>query len=128
MKLIPSILSYLGVMLLLAIIPVTAQHNGYADWLVPNFWLMFFFISLLTIGVLVALLIVLKKNQEFYAQTFMICTTVKILACLVFILLFISKNKVDKSVFIADFFYVYLLNMAFEVYILLRNLRHKNLR
>jgi glucan phosphoethanolaminetransferase (alkaline phosphatase superfamily) len=115
-------------MILLAIIPVTAQHNGYADWLVPNFWLMFFFISLLTIAVLISLLIVQNKNQEYYAQTFLAATTVKILACLAFIFVFIAKNKVDKTVFMADFFYVYLLNMAFEVYILLRNLRHKNLR
>jgi hypothetical protein len=112
----------------MAIIPVTAQHNGYADWLVPNFWLMFFFISLLTIAMLIALLIVQNKNQNYYAQTFLACTTVKILACLIFIFLFIAKNKVDKYVFLADFFYVYLLNMAFEVYVLLRNLRHKNLR
>jgi cytochrome bd-type quinol oxidase subunit 2 len=115
-------------MVLFAIIPVTAQHNGYADWLVPNFWLMFFFISLLTIAILISLLIVQNKNRDYYAPTFLAGTTIKILACLVFIFVYISKNKVDKYVFLADFFYVYLLNMAFEVYILLRNLRHKNLR
>ena len=82
MKALPSIIAYLVFALLLAIMPVTAQHNGYADWLVPNFWLIFFFLA---------------------------------------------KNKVNKYVFLADFFYVYLLNMVFEVYVLLRNLRHKNL-
>ena len=128
MKVLPSIFAYLGFVLLLSIMPVAAQHNGYADWLVANFWLIFFFLSGLTFLVITAILVVQKKNKEHYVQAFLICTTVKILACLVFIIVFLAKNKVNKYVFLADFFYVYLLNMVFEVYVLLRNLRHKNLR
>ena len=128
MKVLPSIFAYLGFVLLLSIMPVAAQHNGYADWLVANFWLIFFFLSGLTFLVITAILLVQKKNKEHYVQAFLICTTVKILACLVFIIVFLAKNKVNKYVFLADFFYVYLLNMVFEVYVLLRNLRHKNLR
>jgi hypothetical protein len=128
MKVLPSIFAYLGFVLLLSIMPVAAQHNGYADWLVPNFWLIFFFLSGLTFLVITAILLVQQKNKEHYVQAFLICTTVKILACLVFIIVFLAKNKVNKYVFLADFFYVYLLNMVFEVYVLLRNLRHKNLR
>ena len=63
-----------------------------------------------------------------YAQTFLAVTVFKILACLTFTLVFLLKNKVDKVVFAGDFFYVYFLNTAFEVYILLRNLRNQNLR
>jgi len=128
MKVLPSILFYLSFVLLLAIMPVAAQHNGYADWLVPNFWLIFFFLSGLTFLVLISILIVQHKNEEYYVQAFLAATTVKILACLVFIVVFLTKNKVNKYVFLADFFYIYLLNMVFEVYVLLRNLRHKNLR
>ena len=68
------------------------------------------------------------KNKEYFTQAFMVGTTVKILACLFFIVIFLIKNKVNKFAFLADFFYTYLLNMVFEVYLLLRNLRHKNLR
>ena len=128
MKVLPSIFAYIVFVLLLAIMPVTAQHNGYADWLVANFWLIFFFLSGLTFLVVTTILIAQQKNKENYIQAFLICTTVKILACLVFIVIFLAKNKVNKYVFLADFFYVYLLNMVFEVYFLLRNLRHKNLR
>jgi peptidoglycan/LPS O-acetylase OafA/YrhL len=128
MKILPSILFYLSFVILLAIMPVAAQHNGYADWLVPNFWLIFFFLSGLTFFVLITILIVQQKNEEYYVQGFLAATTVKILACLVFIVVFLMKNKVNKYVFLADFFYIYLLNMVFEVYVLLRNLRHKNLR
>ena len=128
MKVLPSILSYLAFVILLAIMPVAAQHNGYADWLVANFWLIFFFLSGLTFLVLTTILVVQQKNEEYYVQAFLAATTVKILACLVFIVVFLMKNKVNKYVFLADFFYTYLLNMVFEVYVLLRNLRHKNLR
>jgi hypothetical protein len=124
----PSIFGYLAFVILLSIMPVAAQHNGYADWLVPNFWLIFFFLSGLTFLVLATILIVQQKNDEYYVQGFLAATTVKILACLVFIVVFLMKNKVNKYVFMADFFYTYLLNMVFEVYVLLRNLRHKNLR
>jgi uncharacterized membrane protein YozB (DUF420 family) len=128
MKILPSILAYLVFVVLLAVLPLTAQHNGYADWLVANFWLIFSFLSGLTFLVLLSIIIVQQKNEEYYVQAFLAATTVKILACLVFILVFLIKNKVNKYVFLADFFYVYLLNMVFEVYVLLRNLRHKNLR
>ncbi len=128
MKIIPSIFAYLVFAVLLAIMPIAAQHNGYADWLVSGFWLIFFFLSGLTFLVLISILIVQQKNEDYYVQGFLAATTVKILACLVFIVVFLMKNKVNKYVFLADFFYIYLLNMVFEVYVLLRNLRHKNLR
>jgi hypothetical protein len=128
MKILPSIFFYLVFIILLAVLPAAAQHNGYDDWLVPHFWLIFFFLSGLTFLVLGSILIVQRKNEEYYVQVFLAATTVKILACLVFIVVFLMKNKLNKHVFLADFFYIYLLNMVFEVYVLLRNLRHKNLR
>jgi len=47
---------------------------------------------------------------------------------MIFIYVFLSNNRLNKLVFMADFFYIYLLNTVFEIYVLLRNLRHKNLR
>lgn len=128
MKVTPSILFYLLFLICLAIPPITLQHNGYDDMLVQHFWLVFFYISGLTFLVVCSILLVQALNKDFYVQAFLAGTTVKILACLFFIVIFLMKNKVNKYVFLADFFYVYLLNMVFEVYILLRNLRHKNLR
>jgi len=128
MKVFPSILAYLVFVLLLAIPPIILQHSGYADFFIPKFWLLFFFLSGLTFLVVGSILFVQVKNKEYYAQAFLTGTTVKILACLFFIVIFLMKNKVNKLVFLSDFFYTYLLNMVFEVYLLLRNLRHKNLR
>jgi len=63
-----------------------------------------------------------------FSEAFMGATIVKILSCLIFVLIFVHENKVEKHVFIGDFFYVYFLNTAFEIYILLRTLRNKILR
>lgn len=77
---------------------------------------------------IVTVLVVQQKNNELYASAFLAATTVKILATLFFVLFFLRKNHVNRYAFAADFFYVYFLNTAFEVYGLLRNLRNQNLR
>jgi len=69
-----------------------------------------------------------NKNQEYFTPAFLGGTTFKILACLIFIFVFLRNKPVDKHVFLADFAYIYLLNTAFEIYVLLRNLRHENLK
>jgi len=63
-----------------------------------------------------------------YAQAFLGATTFKLLACLVFVLIFIKETKPEKVPFVIDFMYLYFLNMAFEIYGLLRNLRNQNSR
>jgi F0F1-type ATP synthase assembly protein I len=68
------------------------------------------------------------KNSEMYAQAFLGATTFKLLACLVFVLIFIKETKPEKIVFVVDFMYLYFLNMVFEIYGLLRNLRNQNSR
>ena len=128
MKTSSSILGYLLFAIALAVPPVILQHTGNGDWLVPKFWLVFIFISGLTFIVVTSVVLMNAKNKEYFVQAYLLSTTVKILACMVFILIFAMKNKVNKHIFLADFFYIYLLNMVFEVYVLLRNLRHKNLR
>jgi hypothetical protein len=128
MKVLRSILAYLFFLLLLTIPPILLQRNGNTDMFVQRFWLIFFYISGLTFLVVCSILFVQFKNKEYYAQAFLVGTTVKILACLFFIVIFLKENKVNKFAFLSDFFYTYLLNMVFEVYLLLRNLRHKNLR
>ena len=97
-------------------------------YIIPKFWILFGYIAVLTLLVTGTVLFVQRKNSELYAQAFLAGTTVKILCTLFFIVVFLRKNQVDKLVFAADFFYIYFLNMAFEVYGLLRNLRNQNLR
>jgi hypothetical protein len=128
MKITPSILSFIIFTIIIAIPPALLQYTGSTGLLNPGFWTFFGFMSGITFLVLVGMLVVYQKKEEYFAQAFLGGTTLKILACLVFIFIFIANNTINKLVFVADFFYIYLLNTGFEVYILLRNLRHKNLR
>lgn len=122
------ILYYLGFVIVIAIPPMVLTETSCAYLLVPHFWILFWYMSILTLIVIMLVLMVQKSNSEFYAQAFLGGTTFKILACLIFMVIFLRKNQVDKLIFMGDFFYIYFLNTVFEVYGLLRNLRNQNLR
>lgn len=128
MKLGAIIAFFLLFTLIIALPPMALQYSGNGNLLNTGFWTIFFFMSALTFLVLMLMMIVYQKNAEYFAQAFLGGTTLKILGCLIFILVFFANNKVNKLIFGADFFYIYLLNTGFEIYVLLRNLRHKNLR
>lgn len=102
--------------------------TGNQGWLATQFWAMFAFIGFLTLAALIFVFAMQNLMPEYYAQAFLAATVFKMLACLSFMLFLVLKTKVDKPVFMADFFYLYFLNMGFEVYVLLRNLRNQNLK
>lgn len=128
MKVTSSIFLFLLFVLIIAVPPAVLQHNGNTELITDGFWTVFFFMSGLTFLILVIMLIAGSKNQEYLTAAFLGGTTVKLLACLIFIFVFLHKTPSNKGVFLGDFLYVYLLNTVFEVYILLRNLRHEKLR
>ncbi|MGN6181104.1 MAG: hypothetical protein ACTHNW_18115 [Mucilaginibacter sp.] len=126
MKVSATIIYFIIFTVAIAIPPVVLQQTGNGSLIDGSFWSLFAFMSILTLLVLMAMVIVYHKNPDYFAQAFLGATTVKILACFIFIFIFLRNNKINKSVFPVDFLYIYLLNTAFEVYVLLRNLRHKN--
>ncbi|MGF7042367.1 hypothetical protein [Mucilaginibacter lappiensis] len=128
MKLLPTVLSYLLFIIIIAVPPLVLTYTGHTNLITPKFWLLFFFLSGLTFLTVISILMVAKINKEMYAQAFLAATTVKLLACMFFALFFLLKNKVNRYVFVGDFFYVYFLNMVFEIYGLLRNLRNQKIR
>lgn len=128
MKIGAIIAFFLLFTIIIALPALGLQYSGNSNLLTTGFWTIFFFMSALTFLVLMLMMIVYQKNNEYFAQAFLGGTTLKILGCLIFILVFLANNKVNKLIFGVDFFYIYLLNTGFEIYVLLRNLRHKNLR
>ena len=128
MKISLAILYFLLFTIVLALPPLALQYTGNTILLANGFWIIFGFISGLTFLVLIVMLIVEQKSNEYFAQAFLGGTTFKILFCLIFIFVFLHINPTDKHIFLADFCYIYFLNMGFEVYVLLRKLRHENLR
>lgn len=128
MKIYYAIFFFLWFTFIIAIPPYALQNYGHANLITPNFWLIFFFLSAITLLVVTGVLIVRQMYPTMFSEAFMGATVVKILGCLIFILVLVHKSKLDKYVFIGDFFYIYFLNTVFEIYILLRTLRHKILR
>lgn len=128
MKISRSIFLFFLFTAMIAIPPAMLQYTRNFSLLAHGFWTVFFFMSALTFLVLMLMLVAKQKNQEYFTPAFLGGTTFKILACLIFIFAFSSKNAPDKHIFLIDFVYIYLLNTAFEIYVLLRNLRHENLK
>ncbi|MEO6498686.1 MAG: hypothetical protein ABIN95_06725 [Mucilaginibacter sp.] len=128
MKILHATFLFLLFTLLLALPPAWFMYWGNGHIIIPNFWVLFSFISGLTFIAVIAILMGQQINPGMYAQVFMVVTTFKILACLSFIVVFLLNSTVDKAVFAGNFIYIYFLNTAFEVYVLLRNLRNQNLK
>ncbi|HEK21620.1 MULTISPECIES: hypothetical protein [unclassified Mucilaginibacter] len=126
MKKITVYLRFVVFILLLAAPPYVLQSIGKITWLVPKFWALFFLITVFTFMVIAALGLVQRVKPGLYAQTFLATTVVKMLGCMAFALVFVSKIHPDHGVFLANFCYLYFLNTAFEVYVLLCNLRNQN--
>ena len=126
MKIYQTIVFFLLFTFIIAIPPYALKYYGHADLINPGFWTMFFFVSFLTLLVIVFILFTQRKNSEMYAQAFIGATGFKLLACLIFVLVFIRENHPEKIVFVANFMYIYFLNMSFEIYLLLCNLRNQN--
>ena len=128
MKISSVIISFLLFIIAIAIPPGLLQYTGNNGLLTASFGVMFCFMSVFTFFVLMLMVIVKQRNQEYFTQAFLGGTTLKMLAFLIFIFVFERKNVTDKHVFLLDFIYIYLLNTAFEIYVLLRNLRHEKIR
>ncbi len=127
-QLIFKLIPFFVFTLLLAAVPLCLTLAGMQKLLATQFWPMFIFIGLLTLIVLTLVFLIQRKMPEYYAQAFLTGTVLKMLVCLCFMLFLVLKTKVDKPVFVANFFYLYFLNTGFEVYVLLRNLRNQNLK
>src|SRR6185312_12203593 len=120
MKIYQAILFFLWFTFIIAIPPYALSRYGHANLITPDFWLIFSFLSGLTLLLVASILIIRQMYPGMFSETFMGATVVKILACLIFIVILLAKNKVNKHVFLGDFFYIYFLNTAFEVYFFFR--------
>lgn len=86
----------------------------------PYFILFFFIISLLVYSIC---LFGLKKDAESSVFIVLGSVVVKLLLSMVFALIFIYGNRIDKLGFLISFFLPYFIYSTFEIYTLLYNLR-----
>lgn len=95
---------------------------------VSDFWLIFGFMAVITYVAYALVNIGLKRNPQAGVMAIMGSIGVKMIFCMAFVLIYSIKAKGDGLLFILNFFSVYLLFTVFEMYCLLRNLRHQNLK
>lgn len=94
--------------------------------LADKFWLVFGFLGGLTFIAYVVAFIGIKRNPEAGIMAIMGSIAVKMLFSMAFVLVYSLNHKGKDIVFVLNFFSLYLLFTFFEIYGLLRNLRHQN--
>lgn len=94
--------------------------------LANNFWLVFGFLGGLTFLAYILAFLGIKRNPETGVLAIMASIAIKMLFSMAFVLIYSLNNKGKDLVFVFNFFSLYLLFTFFEIYGLLRNLRHQN--
>ncbi|WP_316822274.1 hypothetical protein [Pedobacter gandavensis] len=94
--------------------------------LVPKFWLLFGFLAGITYIAYSVADLGLKRNPDVGVMAIMGSIALKMIFAMAFVLIYSLKSKENGFVFVLNFFSLYLLFSFFEIYCLLRNLRHQN--
>ncbi|WP_182960760.1 hypothetical protein [Pedobacter gandavensis] len=94
--------------------------------LVPKFWLVFGFLAGITYIAYGVADLGLKRNPDVGVMAIMGSIALKMIFAMAFVLIYSLKSKENGFVFVLNFFSLYLLFSFFEIYCLLRNLRHQN--
>ncbi len=127
MKLYRFFILYTIFTLLLGLIAYFIDYNyPDKDLLILKFWVIFGTIATLTLLAYIFSWIGIKKGGEFSIVAMMGGILLKLLFCMVLVLVYLLKFKVNDIIFAANFISLYFLFTAFEVYALLCNLRHQN--
>ncbi len=117
---------FVGILIaVIAILPILFPEK---QILVRNFWVVFGFIAGITYIAYMLVDIGIKRDPEVGIMAIMGSIAVKMIFCMAFVLVYIIKAKGNGRLFVLNFFSVYFLFTAFEIYCLLRNLRHQNLK
>ncbi|WP_412466302.1 hypothetical protein [Pedobacter sp. KLB.chiD] len=119
---------FIFVGLLIGVIAVLPMVFPDQQLLVNNFWVMFGFLAGITYIAYILVDIGIKRDPEVGVMAIMGSIAVKMIFCMAFVLIYSIKAKGIGPVFLLNFFSLYLLFTVFEVYCLLRNLRHQNLK
>lgn len=94
-------------------------------FLIPYFWAVYTFMAIITLLVYFASQLGLKLGEDYQSQILLAAIVFRLLITLVFILIYTQRVRFNSLNFIVEFFSIYLLFTTFEIYCLLRNLRHQ---
>jgi hypothetical protein len=94
--------------------------------LTDKFWVIFGFLGGITLVAYIVAYLGIKRNPEAGIMAVMGSIAVKMLFSMAFVLVYSMNSGERGMIFVANFFSLYLLFTFFEIYSLLRNLRHQN--
>ena len=94
--------------------------------LASKFWVVFGFLAGITFIAYVVADLGMKRNPEVGIMAIMGSIALKMIFSMAFVLIYSINSKEKGMVFVLNFFSLYLLFSFFEIYSLLRNLRHQN--
>jgi hypothetical protein len=97
-----------------------------AKLLVSKFWVLFGFLAGVTFVAYVLAFLGIKRNPEAGIMAIMGSIALKMLFSMAFVLIYSLNSKEKGMILVLNFFSLYLLFSFFEIYSLLRNLRHQN--
>ena len=111
----------------LAAVPLAVNYYfPEENLLIPNFWVLFFFFSGLTLIIFLTAYVMSRISSQASGQALLGGITIRLIFCMGIALVYISNFKVEPVNFLINFFYLYFFNTVFEIYCLLRNLRNQN--
>jgi len=127
LKLLHFGIFYLIYTLTLAGIAYVLQ-NQFSDLriLASNFWMMFGFLAGITFIAYAVADLGIKRNPGSGIMAIMGSIALKMIFSMAFVLIYSLNSNEKGKVFVLNFFSLYLLFSFFEIYCLLRNLRHQN--
>lgn len=105
------------------LVPFAFPHNVI---LVKKFWIVFGFLAGITFIAYAVADLGIKRNPETGIMAIMGSIALKMIFSMAFVLIYSLNTKEKGMVFVLNFFSLYLLFSFFEIYSLLRNLRHQN--
>jgi hypothetical protein len=94
--------------------------------LADKFWVVFEFLAGITFIAYWVADLGIKRNPETGIMAIMGSIALKMIFSMAFVLIYSLNSKEKGMVFVLNFFSLYLLFSFFEIYSLLRNLRHQN--
>jgi len=94
--------------------------------LAKKFWVVYGFLAGITFIAYVVADLGIKRNPEAGIMAIMASIALKMIFSMAFVLIYSLNTKEKGMVFVLNFFSLYLLFSFFEIYSLLRNLRHQN--
>jgi hypothetical protein len=100
------------------------QITSAQDVLIPWFWGVFALMAGTTLIAYLSSWFGIKKGGEASILSLMAVMGIKIFICMGLAIVYLMNFKVKSAPFLIEFFSLYFLFTAFEVYFLLRNLRH----